>query len=425
MEIALFTPLPPQNTGIADYVFHWLEGMSSADDVTITVFSNANITTLLGYSIKSITEINDAQLAAFDLIVYHLGNNFQYHGYILEIIKKHKGIIHLHDVVVHYLLAAKTYGNGDLESYLNLIAQHYGKTTRDDFFVRLTANQIPWEQDDVIDFPLFEEFVQYADACIVHSNYALKRIKSVFPQLCVHTIPQLYRLTPNLYAAHSSKILQIGVFGGVDPQKKVDVIIKALASIHQSKHYDFKLHIVGGISLPCEFVHSLPQELGIADKVHVHGRVNEKTYTQLFNSVDLIIALRMPTMGETSAVVMQALQLNIPVIVNNIGWYSELPDFVDKIGLDNLEKNLQDTLLNYFSVVGYLENKVQQIQDYASSHFDFENYIANYTKILHYQYNLKLNKLLYKQCSQLFTDVDIINDDVLLTSCLTKIKHIF
>jgi glycosyltransferase involved in cell wall biosynthesis len=425
MEIALFTPLPPQNTGIADYVFHWLEGMSADKNMAITLFSNTEADSLLGYPIKSITHLDHTQLTAFDLIIYHLGNNVQYHGYMLEIIKKHKGIIHLHDVVLHHLMAAKTYGEGELDAYLAMIEKHYGKMKRDDFFARLSLHRIPWEEDDVADFPLFEEFVQYADMCIVHSNYALHKIKAVFNQLPVFAIPQLYRLElPAENLIHETGF-QIGVFGGVDSQKKVDVIIKALAALNQLQLYDFTLHIVGNISPSCEFVHTLPKQLAIEDKVIVHGRVDKETYMQLFNAVDLIIALRMPTMGETSAVVMQALQLTIPVIVTDIGWYSELPDFVDKIGLDNLEKNLEDTLLNYFSIAGYLENKVSQIKSHAASHFDFESYIANYKQILHYQYNLKLNKLLYKQFSQLFSDVDIINDDLLLTSCLTKIKHIF
>ncbi len=425
MRIALFTPLPPQNTGIADYVFHWLEGIASDKKIAITLFSNAPIQTLLNYPVKSIHSIDDSELADFDLIIYHLGNNFQYHGYMLDIIKKHNGIIHLHDVVVHYLLAAKTYGDGDLNAYLDLIEKHYGHSVRDYFLTQLNANNIPWENDDVINFPLFEEFVQYANACIVHSNYALEKITTLFPQLCVHTIPQLYRLPARFYLPSPDKGLQIGVFGGVDPQKKVDVIIRALASIHKLKHYDFKLHIVGGISLPCEFVHSLPKKLGIDDKICVHGRVDEKTYTQLFNAVDLIIALRMPTMGETSAVVMQALQLNIPVIVTDIGWYSELPEFVDKISLDNLEKNLETTLLNYFATDGYLKNKILAIQDYAQNHFNFDHYINNYKKILDYQYNLKLNKLLYKQLSDTFTELDIIHDDGILNACLSKIKQLF
>jgi len=44
-----------------------------------------------------------------------------------------------------------------------------------------------------------------------------------------------------------------------------------------------------------------------------------------------MIALRMPTMGETSAVVMKALQAGLPTIVSDHGWYAELPECVRKL----------------------------------------------------------------------------------------------
>jgi len=424
MQIALLTPLPPQNTGIADYVFHWLTGIKQDKNISITLFSNVSVDSVLNYPVHTITQINCTQLADFDLIIYHLGNNVQYHGYMLEIIKKYRGIIHLHDVVLHHLFAAKTYAEGHLDVYLTAIEKYYGQPQRDVFLARLHANHVPWEDENIANFPLFEEFVQYADACIVHSDYALNKIKTAFPQLNTYSIPQLYQLNP-LINKQRNHCLQIGVFGGVDSQKKVDAIIKVLAG-SRLQHHDFKLHIVGAISSPsCDFVHTLPQQLGIEDKICVHGRVNEKTYSDLFNAVDLIIALRHPTMGETSAVVMQALQLHIPVIVTDIGWYSELPDFIDKIAVDNLAQHLENTLLNYFTSESYLDEKIKALKNYAENCLDFQHYIDNYKKILAYQYNLKLNQILYKKFSHLFTDLTIVEDDRLLASCLTKIKEIF
>lgn len=424
MEIALFAPIPPQNTGIADYVFHWLQGMSIDKNMNITVFSNSEADFLLNYPVKSIAEINYNDLAAFDLIIYHIGNHMQYHGYMLDIIKQCGGIIHLHDVVLYHLLVTKVWQEGGLDAFLTMIEKHYGTAKKNQALTRFYADENLWRNDNIADFPLFEEFVQYADACIVHSHYALTKIKTAFPQLNTYSIPQLYQLTANLNKQREH-CLQIGVFGGVDSQKKVDLIIKVLAS-EKLQHYDFKLHIVGAISSPsCDFVHTLPKQLGIEDKVCVHGRVDEKTYSHLFNAADLIIALRYPTMGETSAVVMQALQLHIPVIVTDIGWYTELPDFIDKIAVDNLAQHLENTLLNYFTSARYLDEKIKALKIYAENCLDFQHYIDNYKKILGYQYNLKLNQILYKKFSHLFTDLAIVEDDELLASCLTRIKEIF
>src|SRR5262249_16060201 len=43
---------------------------------------------------------------------------------------------------------------------------------------------------------------------------------------------------------------------------------------------------------------------------------------------DAIVGLRFPTMGETSAAVIRALSLGKPLVVSDVGWFSELPDEV-------------------------------------------------------------------------------------------------
>jgi hypothetical protein len=42
----------------------------------------------------------------------------------------------------------------------------------------------------------------------------------------------------------------------------------------------------------------------------------------------VLVNLRSPTMGETSAMVVRALSLGKPLVVSDVGWFSELPDEV-------------------------------------------------------------------------------------------------
>jgi glycosyltransferase involved in cell wall biosynthesis len=272
---------------------------------------------------------------------------------------------------------------------------------------------------------LFEEFVQYADSCIVHSNYALNRVKAVFPHLSIYPIQQLYDLQPFIKKANNSNCLRIGVFGGVDLQKKVDLVIEVLASIQALKQpMDFRLDVVGAVNENCESVFSLPKELGLEDKVFIHGRVDEAYYNELLNQTDVIVALRIPTMGETSAVVMQGLQLGIPVIVNNVGWYHELPEVVDKVSAVQLKQGLQALLLKYLDP-NYLQIKTQAIRNYAQEYFNFDAYVTHYEEILIHEYHCHLNKPIYPRLTKVFKDLDIIDDDLLLRGCLEKLDGIF
>src|SRR5688572_2858932 len=43
---------------------------------------------------------------------------------------------------------------------------------------------------------------------------------------------------------------------------------------------------------------------------------------------DICVSLRAPTMGETSGSVIRQLSLGKPVVVSDVGWFSELPDSV-------------------------------------------------------------------------------------------------
>ena len=276
----------------------------------------------------------------------------------------------------------------------------------------------------MVDFPLFEEFIQYADACIVHSQYAFQRVKAVFPQLPLYIIDQLYDLTP-LKNRSLSKTLRIGVFGGVDLQKKVDIVIKVLADIQTLEpNFDFRLDVVGSIDETCDNIYDLPKKLALEDKIFLHGRLNEEHYNQRLASTDVIVALRIPTMGETSAVVMQGLQLGIPVIVNNVGWYRELPTIVDKVSSVEVKQGLQALLLKY-STPDYLQKKTQEISDYALEHFNFKTYIANYQAILKHAYHNQLSAPLYTQFAKVFRDLDIIDDDILLHGRLKRLEDLF
>jgi glycosyltransferase involved in cell wall biosynthesis len=66
----------------------------------------------------------------------------------------------------------------------------------------------------------------------------------------------------------------------------------------------------------------------LADAVVREGYVDEARLWRLMAGVDAVIALRSPTMGETSGAVIRALSLGKPLLVSDVGWFAELPDAV-------------------------------------------------------------------------------------------------
>ena len=56
------------------------------------------------------------------------------------------------------------------------------------------------------------------------------------------------------------------------------------------------------------------------------GWVDEQRLWELLAGVDVSVNLRHPTMGETSGIAIRSLSLGKPLVVSDVGWFSELPD---------------------------------------------------------------------------------------------------
>src|SRR5438034_9598778 len=93
-------------------------------------------------------------------------------------------------------------------------------------------------------------------------------------------------------------------------------------------HPAAKLLLVGAASPGFDLDRRL-QRLGVdADGLIREGYVDEARLWSLMAACDAVVSLRAPTMGETSGTAIRALALGKPLVVSDVGWFSELPDGV-------------------------------------------------------------------------------------------------
>ena len=429
INISVITPWPPQHTGIADYAYDLVSGLYMSG-MNLSVWTDCdNPIPITGLNIYKVDKNNLPDLSQSEIILYQMGNNTHFHLYMIELIKKYGGIVHLHDIVLHHLMAWLTWGRGDVPSYLALIEKWYGSIIRKACEDLLNKSVTPWDSEIVTEIPLFQEVIQYADACIIHSYFAQKKIQQSFPYIKMYKIDQIYKdNVPSSNNLPKSDIFKIGIFGGIDPQKRVDICIEAFADLVRVNN-NSELHIVGKIDKRCKSLLTLPKRLGINNNVIFHHRVNDDKFHALLSTMDLLIALRYPTMGETSAIVMRAMQKGIPVIVNRIGWYGELPDFVDKIDIKgNMKASLLDFLLCY-SDHDYLHKKKETFIKYANENLCFEKNINIYREFLVREYNRRILIGPLRKVLRVIEGIDIaqINseNDKILRDILTKTYILF
>lgn len=384
-RIALISPWPDQRTGIADYAYDLAHGLSVHCQVDVFTScqnplppSADSDASLKNIRVRPLEEFSGGE--TFDQVVYQMGNCSDFHADQIPVLAKNPGVVHLHDMTLHHLMAFFLFRE-DVEAYYDVLRYWYGPATARMVREHNISRELSfWDSERVSDVPFFDPVLQYAQGCIVHSSYARTRINERWPGLPTTCIPQVYR---NVRCKTNvlSKPIRVGVFGIVQPHKHVEVLLEAVAD---SSAQQVEVEVCGALEPSCEELPQLAESLGIADRVTFHGRLPEAEFLQKMSAVDICVSLRYPTMGETSAVVSRALQLGLPTFVNEVGWYAELPDCVKKLPVDR--KLLRASLRVQLSE---LADKPQQLADwqaecasFARQSYSFEVVSRRYLSVL-------------------------------------------
>lgn len=424
MKVAFVTPWPPQPTGIGDYSFDLISELVKYD-LDISVYTDCEKPIQLsGIDIYHPENRNLDELNTYDLIIFQMGNNIHFHLYMFDLIKKYGGVVHLHDMVLHHLMGWLTWMQRDVASYLALIEKWYGEYVSLLCEELLKKQAMPWDLEVVTDLPLFEETLQYADACIVNSNFAENKISKAFPNLNIYNnilVQKDMNIVEKKYSDNIS--LNIGIFGEVEPYKAIDVILESLSNF-KNYNLSWSAHIVGTISEKCKHIHVLPCKLGISENTFFYGRLEDSEFKNKMAEMDLIISLRYPTMGETSAVVTRAMQMGIPVIVSDSGWYKELPDFVDKVPSKNMKKELTEILKKYVSKKGYIKGQKVKYINHSKENLNIGNIIKKYHSILKEEASIKSNRVSYSCLAEPFDNLGV-RDKFTIQNAATKLYNLF
>ena len=326
MKVAYYSPLPPERSGIADYSAHLLPALEKRIDVQIARRGRRRAD------------------RGTDIALYHVGNNPEAHAWIVEALRRRPGIVVLHDVVLHHLVAGMTVGHGRSEGYLDAMHMDSGVVGR------LLAHGVidgvvePLWERRAADFPLTMWVVEGAPGIIVHSHYAEERLQELGYGGTVWRIPMPAWPVSATTPATPREDPVYGCFGHLTPAKQIPQLLDAFARLH-ARRPGARLVLAG--SAPAGFdVDLMIANRRLGDAVVRHGYLDEDDLWREIAAADVLVNLRSPTMGETSAMVVRALSVGKPLVVNDLGWFSELPDAVAvKVPADDRETTALDQAL--------------------------------------------------------------------------------
>jgi glycosyltransferase involved in cell wall biosynthesis len=312
LRVAYYSPLPPERSGIADYSALLLSALGRLVEVEVV-------------------RRGRTRPVAADVAVYHVGNDPEAHSWIVEALRRRPGVVVLHDFVLHHLVAGLTIGRKDGPGYLAAMERDAGIPGR------LLAHGVldgrvppPWETRPD-EFPLAGEVLASATGLIVHSTFVEQRAQEAGYHGPLWHIPHPAWPAPDVTPARVEGRPLFGCFGHLNASKRIPQLVEAFGLV-RARHPNAKLLLVGPAS-PGFDVDRL-----LSGGVERIDYVEEERLWSLMSACDACVSLRAPTMGETSGSAIRALSLGLPLVVSDLGWFSELPDDVAfKVPVDEEE----------------------------------------------------------------------------------------
>lgn len=331
MKLNWFSPLPPARTDIAHYTTRVLAALRAYAEVTLWTDQDKWDGSLDEYAEVrryKVRRIRWAELNRGDMSIYHIGNNPLFHGSIWQVSQRHPGVVVLHDLRLHHFFAGLYRDRWrDLEAYLAQMEFYYGERGRTD--AAAWAMNVGPSIDEMAErYPLTLLGLENSLGVLVHTEEGLDQLKrmNLWPVAYAplpfaannHVSGQL----PSANGNSSGPPFHLVVFGYIDSNRRLDVLLKALAGF---PHKDqFHLNIYGQLADE-KGVRKWIRSLGLRQMVTVHGFVPETELDAALRSSHLAINLRYPTMGEASGSQLRIWSHGLPSLVTEVGWYATLP----------------------------------------------------------------------------------------------------
>jgi len=330
-KIAYVSPMPPQRSGIANYsklLLPYLAQYCSIDVFTNGIDSKEDVEGIENaYSISALQGRNNQ----YDCIIYHLGNNSEFHKDIYDLAWRIPGIIVLHDYNLHPFLQQGYLMQGEKGIYKQALIEGYGEVGENHY----RSVKAGTDEPDIWKFPMSHAIVKRSRATIVHHRWVKKQYPEEF---AVNVIP-LFTAPVNIkqeeqkadtfkqkYGIKEQEFI-IGCYGFINQNKRPEIIVKAISQL-RDKGYPVRLIFAGEPSPDVANLTGVIEDLGLQNAVIMTGFLGEEEYHRALAVTDIVVNLRYPSMGEASMTLAESLARGKPTIVSAINQYLEFPDRV-------------------------------------------------------------------------------------------------
>ncbi|MBZ5601108.1 MAG: glycosyltransferase family 4 protein [Acidobacteriia bacterium] len=290
MKLGFFSPLPPAQTGVADYSAALLAELRKHGEVVVN---------------------GDGHVA-----LYHIGNNHLHREIYARAIVK-PGVAVLHDAVLNHFFL----GTLDPRAYAEEFIYNYGEWSRD-LAENLWRNRARSAADPrYFEYPMLKRITTVSRAVVVHNPAAARAVARHAPDARIFEIPHLF-VPPQIPDAVATlrfrdslglnpRTLLVAVFGHLRESKRIPAVLRAMQQAW-SAGADARLLIAGAFA-SSDLERSLTPLLSDPRIIRT-GHLPEPDFWRYAAAMDLCVNLRFPTGGESSGIAIRMMGIGKPVV---------------------------------------------------------------------------------------------------------------
>ncbi len=354
LRLAVFSPLSPKMSGIADFAEQLLLNLPEnvQPECYIEDYAPAHPLIRERIPVRPHWEFErEQQRAPYDLVLYELGNNVL-HAYMLPYLERYPGVVDLHDFSILGLFQYLTreYGWGAeahrwLERERKLAGTRFGNVT--------DLNQL-----EPLKMPMTRWLLQHQRAVVVHSQWLKDHVEELEGEHChIEHIPlgvdlgmvrlarppreelrRKYHLTQSAFV--------IACVGVANRLKRLPEVLAAFREFNLIYPESYLVLVGPADRLVLRELTQLASRHRLRNRIRVLGHRPLPELYEVLDLADICVNLRFPTMGESSATLVAALAMGKPTLVSALGQYNEFPDDVcPKVPVGGHEKRV---LVEYF-----------------------------------------------------------------------------
>jgi glycosyltransferase involved in cell wall biosynthesis len=306
--------MPPATTGIASYDRSVMEGLRRIG------FLDRHPTDVLW----PVTGEHLRSILAYELGIYQLGNNVEFHRYVYGLAMASPGLVVLHDLALDGLVRG-----------LEMTNDPYGlDASREAAALRSRVT----DPDALLHEPLrivwCAAVARAARGMIVHSEFCRRYLQSVGVRTPIFVVPhpvvddeasmraaepRARELRAPLEAAGARTIVVAP--GDLNEAKCLPSLLRAMPTLPADVHA-----VLVGRRIPGTDVDAAIADLGVGDRVTVRHDVSDHDFRAWLVAADVGVDLRFPHRGEVSGSLAMAMVAGVPTIVSATGTYLDIPD---------------------------------------------------------------------------------------------------